>query len=303
MFECWDLSVESIFEKLNSNVDGLSSEEAGKRIDTYGKNEYKKPKKETLISKILSQFKDISMIILFVAGLISFAMAWNNGDGFIEPIIIFGIMTMNTFLTIYQEKNAEKVLDELSNMNIPNCVVLRDNCRRVVRKDEIVPGDVVELKTGDFIPADARIVDCTNFEVDESALTGESEPVKKNCDVVLEENTPVAERKNMVFSSCYVTKGKARVVITSTGMQTEMGKIAQFLNSNKKVITPLQKKLNKVINLISIISVISSVVLFVVGILRGENIWNILLTTVLLAVAATPEPPISTGISPLAKMD
>lgn len=287
--KCWNLGVESIFEKLNSNVDGLSSEEAGKRIDTYGKNEYKKPKKETLISKIFSQFKDISMIILFVAGLISFAMAWNNGDGFIEPIIIFGIMTMNTFLTIYQEKNAEKVLDELSNMNIPNCVVLRDNCRRVVRKDEIVPGDVVELKTGDFIPADARILNCTNFEVDESALTGESEPVEKSCDAVLEENTPVAERKNMVFSSCYVTKGKARVVITSTGMQTEMGKIAQFLNSNKKVITPLQKKLNKVINLISIISVISSVVLFVVGILRGENIWNILLTTVLLAVAATPE--------------
>ena len=200
--KCWNLGVESIFEKLNSNVDGLSSEEAGKRIDTYGKNEYKKPKKETLVSKILSQFKDISMIILFIAGLISFAMAWNNGDGFIEPIIIFGIMTMNTFLTIYQEKNAEKVLDELSNMNIPNCVVLRDNCRRVVRKDEIVPGDVVELKTGDFIPADARIVNCTNFEVDESALTGESEPVEKSCDVVLEENTPVAERKNMVFSSC-----------------------------------------------------------------------------------------------------
>ena len=289
MYEYWNSNIESVFEKLNSSIDGLSSEEANKRVGIYGKNEYKKPKKETLISKIFTQFKDISMIILFVAGIISFIMAFNSGKNFIEPVIIFGIMTMNIFLTIYQEKNAEKVLDELSNMNIPNCVVLRDNCRRVVRKDEIVPGDVVELKTGDFIPADARIVNCTNFEVDESALTGESEPVEKSRDVVLEENTPVAERKNMVFSSCYVTKGKAKVVITSTGMQTEMGKIAKFLNNSKKVITPLQKKLNKVINLISMIAVISSILLFVFGILRGENIWNILLTTVLLAVAATPE--------------
>lgn len=289
MLEFWNLNIESVFEKLNSSVDGLSSEESSTRIDSYGKNEYKKPKKETLMSKVFSQFKDISMIILFVAGIISFIMACNSGEGFIEPVIIFGIMTMNIFLTIYQEKNAEKVLDELSNMSIPNCIVLRDNCRKVIRKDEIVPGDIVELKVGDFIPADARIIDCTSFEVDESALTGESEPVEKSCDILLEEKTPIAERKNMVFSSCYVTKGKAKVIVTSTGMQTEMGKIAKFLNNSKKVITPLQRKLNKVINLISMISVVFSVVLFVVGILRGENIWNILLTTVLLAVAATPE--------------
>ena len=174
-------------------------------------------------------------------------------------------------------------------MNIPSCVVLRDNLRKMVKKDEIVPGDIIELKTGDYIPADARIINCTSFEVDESALTGESEPVEKNYDILLEEKTPIAERKNMIFSSCYVTKGKARAIIVSTGMQTEMGKIAKFLNNTKKIITPLQKKLNKVINLISMIAVIASLVLFILGILRGENIWNILLTTVLLAVAATPE--------------
>ena len=289
MFEYFNLNLESVFKKLNSNIEGLSSEEASKRIEIYGKNEYKKPKKESLISKIFSQFKDISMIILFVAGVISFIMAWNSGKGFIEPIIIFGIMTMNIFLTIYQEKNAEKVLDELSNMNIPSCVVLRDNLRKVIKKDEIVPGDIIELKTGDYIPADARIINCTSFEVDESALTGESEPVEKSCDILLEEKTPIAERKNMVFSSCYVTKGNARAIIVSTGMQTEMGKIAKFLNNTKKMITPLQKKLNKVINLISMLAVVASFILFIFGILRGENIWNILLTTVLLAVAATPE--------------
>lgn len=289
MFEYWNANIESVFKKLDSNIDGLSSEESNKRIEIYGKNEYKKPKKESLINKIFIQFKDISMIILFVAGVISFIMAFNSGKNFIEPVIIFGIMTMNIFLTIYQEKNAEKVLDELSNMNIPSCVVLRDNLRKVIKKDEIVPGDIIELKTGDYIPADARIINCTSFEVDESALTGESEPVEKDYDILLEEKTPIAERKNMVFSSCYVTKGKARVIIVSTGMQTEMGKIAKFLNNTKKIITPLQKKLNKVINLISMIAVISSIILFVFGILRGENIWNILLTTVLLAVAATPE--------------
>ena len=289
MFEYWHTNIESVFKKLNSNIEGLSSEEANKRIEIYGKNEYKKPKKESLINKIFSQFKDISMIILFVAGIISFIMAFNSGKNFIEPVIIFGIMTMNIFLTIYQEKNAEKVLDELSNMNIPSCVVLRDNLRKVIKKDEIVPGDIVELKTGDYIPADARIMNCTSFEVDESALTGESEPVEKNYDILLEEKTPIAERKNMIFSSCYVTKGKARAIIVSTGMQTEMGKIAKFLNNTKKIITPLQKKLNKVINLISMIAVVASLVLFILGILRGENIWNILLTTVLLAVAATPE--------------
>ena len=289
MFEYWNLNLGSVFEKLNSNIEGLSSEEANKRIENYGKNEYKKPKKESLISKIFSQFKDISMIILFVAGIISFIMAFNSGKNFIEPVVIFGIMTMNIFLTIYQEKNAEKVLDELSNMNIPSCVVLRDNLRKIIKKDEIVPGDIIELKTGDYIPADARIISCTSFEVDESALTGESEPVEKNYDILLEEKTPIAERKNMIFSSCYVTKGKARAIIVSTGMQTEMGKIAKFLNNSKKIITPLQKKLNKVINLISMIAVVASLVLFILGILRGENIWNILLTTVLLAVAATPE--------------
>ena len=289
MFEYWHANIESVFEKLNSNIEGLSSEEANKRIEIYGKNEYKKPKKESLINKIFSQFKDISMIILFVAGIISFIMAFNSGKNFIEPVIIFGIMIMNIFLTIYQEKNAEKVLDELSNMNIPSCVALRDNLRKIIKKDEIVPGDIVELKTGDYIPADARIINCTSFEVDESALTGESEPVEKNYDIFLEEKTPIAERKNMIFSSCYVTKGKARAIIVSTGMQTEMGKIAKFLNNTKKIITPLQKKLNKVINLISMIAVVASLVLFILGILRGENIWNILLTTVLLAVAATPE--------------
>ena len=289
MSKCWNSDIKSLIEKLKSSVDGLNSEEVNKRLEHYGKNEYKKPSKETLINKILNQFKDISMVILLIAAIISFIMAWNNGKGFIEPIIILGIMTMNTFLTIYQEKNAEKVLDELSNMTIPSCVVLRDNCRKVVRKDEIVPGDIVELKVGDFIPADARIISCASFEVDESALTGESEPSEKKHDVILDENTPVAERLNMVFSSCYVTKGKATVIVTSTGMQTEMGKIAKFLNTNKKMITPLQRKLNKVINLISMIAVVSSVTLFTVGVLRGENIWNILLTTVLLAVAATPE--------------
>ena len=289
MFEYWHANTESVFKKLNSNIEGLSSEEANKRIEIYGKNEYKKPKKESLVNKIFSQFKDISMIILFVAGIISFIMAFNSGKNFIEPVIIFGIMTMNIFLTIYQEKNAEKVLDELSNMNIPSCVALRDNLRKIIKKDEIVPGDIVELKTGDYIPADARIINCTSFEVDESALTGESEPVEKNYDIFLEEKTPIAERKNMIFSSCYVTKGKARAIIVSTGMQTEMGKIAKFLNNSKKIITPLQKKLNKVINLISMIAVVASLILFILGILRGENIWNILLTTVLLAVAATPE--------------
>lgn len=130
----WHTNIESVFKKLNSNIEGLSSEEANKRIEIYGKNEYKKPKKESLINKIFSQFKDISMIILFVAGVISFIMAFNSGKNFIEPVIIFGIMTMNIFLTIYQEKNAEKVLDELSNMNIPSCVALRDNLRKIIKK-------------------------------------------------------------------------------------------------------------------------------------------------------------------------
>ena len=289
MLKYWSISIESILKGFNSTIDGLSSDEARKRLDTYGKNEYKKPKKENLASKILNQFKDISMVILLIADIISFIMAWTNGDGFIEPIIIFGIMAMNTSLTIVQERNAEKVLDELSNMNVPSCVALRDGCRKVVQKDEIVPGDIVELRVGDLVPADARIISCVDFEVDESALTGESEPIHKNCETIIEKDTPIAERKNMVFSNCYVTKGKSKVVVTSTGMQTEMGKIASFLNESKKVSTPLQRKLNKVVNLISTIAVISSVVLFIVGIIRGENIWSILLTTVLLAVAATPE--------------
>ena len=282
-------NIEDIFKELNSNNDGLTSDDAVSRIDRFGKNEYAKPQKDSLLKKIIHQFRDISMIILLIASAISFIMAWKNDNGYIEPIIILGIMIMNISLTIVQERNAEKALDELSDMNTPECIVIRDGCRRMISKSEIVPGDIVELRMGDLVPADARVIKCVNFEVDESSLTGESEPIEKNTDILSDNNVPIADRKNMVFSNCYVTKGKATVVVVSTGMNTEMGKIASFLNKPKKVSTPLQTKLNKVINLISFVSIVASILVLIIGVMRGENIWNMMITTILLAVAATPE--------------
>ena len=285
-----ELTTEETLNTLSSNIEnGLSETEISHRLANHGKNTYVEAKKDGLISMVLHQFKDIANIILLLAGFLSLALAIREGHGYIEPIVIFAIIIMNITLAVSQERSAEKALEALQNLNSPTCMVLRGGIRLELTTEEVVPGDILLLKTGDLVAADARIITCIDFSVDESALTGESEPVEKNIEVLSEPNATIGDQFNMVFSGCLVTAGNATAVITETGMNTQMGKIASCLNNAQKIQTPLQKRLNKVSRMVSLIAVVSALILLGLGVRQGEDFWVMMLSAVSLAVAAVPE--------------
>ena len=280
----------SVLEMLGVDKEvGLSVVEAEQRLISDGKNMYVKPEGDSVVTMVLHQFKDIANVILLFAGFLSLALAIREGHGFIEPVVIFGIIVMNIALAVSQERSAEKALDALQSLNSPTCMVIRDGNRLEIDTEDVVVGDILVLKTGDLVAADARLISNVDFMVDESALTGESEPVEKNVDAVLENDAPIGDQINMVFSGCLVTAGNAIAVVTETGMNTQMGKIAGYLNDTQKIQTPLQKRLNNVSKMVSFIAIVSAVVLLMLGVSQGEDFWVMMLAAVSLAVAAVPE--------------
>lgn len=286
----YNLSKQEVLSMLGADeVKGLSSDEAAKKQQTYGKNEFDKPKKESIGKKILHQFKDISTIILLVAIVLSFALAIREGHGFLEPIVILSIVILNVILAITQENSAEKSLDALININAPSCTVIRDGIQKKISSTELVPGDIVVLRAGDLIPADGRLLEAVDLQVEEASLTGESEASEKNSEIIEDTKVALGDQKNMVFSGCHITAGNGICVITETGMKTQMGKIAGYLNNTQKMMTPLQIRLNKLGKMISFAAILSAVILVVVGLLRGDSIWHLVLLAVSLAVAAVPE--------------
>jgi len=281
-------------EQATDAKNGLTAAEAEKRRAQYGLNKFAEKKKEKLIFQILRQIKDIAVIILLIAVGLSLALAiveWHEygAMGLVEPVVIFIIVAMNTTLAITQERGAERALEALAVLNSPHCYVIRDGVKMQVDTTEIVPGDLIVLKTGDLVPADARVIECESFAVDEASLTGESEPSSKNPDLLLQPDAPLGDRKNMVFSGCLVVSGHARVIAASTGMNTQMGKIASYLQTTKKRKTPLQMRLDKLGKAISAIAVASAIVLFGIGLLQRQEVLHLMLLTVTLAVAAVPE--------------
>lgn len=290
MSNWYNMNEHKLFEALHTNDSkGLSESEALERQKKYGKNEFDKEKKESIVSKILHQLKDISAIILLFAVAMSFLLAIKEGSGFLEPIVILSIVILNIVLAITQESSAEKSLDALINMNSPTCLVLRDGMQKKINSQDLVPGDIVILKAGDLIPADGRLIKSVDLQVDESSLTGESEASEKNTDRIEQDKVSLGDRNNMVFSGCLVTAGNGVCVITETGMHTQMGKIAGYLNNTQKMMTPLQIRLSKIGKMISTVAIISAVLLFVNGLMRGESAWHLILMAVSLAVAAVPE--------------
>ena len=284
------MTIEQNLKSLSVHPDtGLSDQEAALRLEKHGSNEYTQLKQDSIGVMILHQFKDVANIILLFAGFLSLALAIREGHGYLEPVVIFIIIAMNLTLAISQERSAEKALLALQSLNSPTCFVLRSGNQIELDTAQVVPGDIILLKTGALIPADARLLTCTNLTVDESALTGESEPVEKDAESIVEEDAPIGDMFNMVFSGCLVTAGNATAVVTSTGMETQMGKIAGHLNNAQKIQTPLQKRLNKLGRTISVIAVLSAIVLLAVGIRQGEDFWVMMLAAVSLAVAAVPE--------------
>lgn len=286
----YEASVSKTLQHFNANENtGLSENEAVNRQKTYGKNEFDKQEKTSLIKDILHHLKDISTIILLLAALLSLGMALKDGHGFIEPVVIVSIVILNLVLAITQERSAEKALEALTSLNSPDCIVLRDGVQKEMDTTELVPGDIILLQLGSIVPADARLITSTNLQVDESALTGESEPSEKNADLLLQGTVPLGDQLNMVFSGCHVTSGHGVAVVTGTGMHSEMGKIAGYLNNSQKIKTPLQRRLEKVAKSISMIAIFAAVLLLVIGLLQGESFWSMVTLAATLAVAAVPE--------------
>jgi calcium-translocating P-type ATPase len=273
---------------------GLSANEVEKRHAEFGLNKFAEKKKESLLVQIMRHLKDVAVIILLIAAVCSFALEireilLGHNVNFIEPIVILSIVILNVILAVTQERSAERSLEALAVLNSPACFVIRDGSKQEIDTTLVVPGDIIVLKTGDLVPADARILQCESFAVDEASLTGESEPSEKSPDTLTKENAPLGDRLNMVFSGCLVVSGYATAVVIATGMKTEIGKIAGYLNYTKKNKTPLQLRLDKLGKLVSTIALIAAFTIFVIGIMQGQELWHLIMLAVTLAVAAVPE--------------
>lgn len=283
---------EQVLSELKTDAKaGLPAEQAGARLAEYGENKLAEKKKETNLQRFLRQFKDVMIIILLIAAAISFIVALSGHEEgeFLEPIVIIGIVVMNAFLGMTQESKAEKALEALQSMTAPKARVVRGGAEQLIPSEQVVPGDVVLIEAGDFVPADARLLESSNLKIEEAPLTGESVPVEKYADVVMKEKDPLAERANMVYAGCSVTYGRGRAVVCETGMHTEMGKIAGLLGAQPPQQTPLQKQLAKLGKNLGILALAVCGVIFVVGLIDGMEILEIFMTSVSLAVAVIPE--------------
>ena len=270
---------------------GLSAAEVSKRQQTYGPNRLQEKKKKSMLQRFLEQFKDAMIIILLIAAAISFGIACVEGNPseFFEPLLILLIVIANAVMGVVQENKAEKALDALQNLSAPHARVLRDGKELRIEAVELVPGDIIHLEAGDFIPADARLLQSSSLKSEESALTGESVPSEKDADTVLPAGSAIGDRTNMVFSGCSITYGTAVAVVTATGMQTEMGKIANLLEQAKETQTPLQIKLAQLGRILGVVALACCAVIFVIGLLNDIPPLEIFMTAVSLAVSAIPE--------------
>lgn len=263
---------------------GLSGKEATERSQKYGPNRLEGGKEKSILAMALDQLKDFLVLILIVAAVISILLGED-----LEGIVILAIVVLNTFLGVYQENKASNALKALKEMASPHAKALRDGQVVEIASHEVVPGDVVILEAGDYIPADLRLVESINLKIDEAALTGESVPVEKDAKAVLPEDASLGDRINSAYMGTVITYGRGKGVITDTGMKTQMGNIAGMLNSSSDEATPLQKKLDSLGKLLGIVCLSICGIIFLLGLLRGMELFDIFMTSVSLAVAAIPE--------------
>jgi len=282
----------AVIEKLlTDEKNGLSQQKVTELRQKYGLNKLNEKKKKTTLQRFLEQFKDVMILILLVAAAVSFVIACVEGNPkeFFEPLLILLIVILNAIMGVMQESKAEKALDALKNMSAPHARVIRDGKETIIDASELVPGDIIKLEAGDFVPADARLLHSVSLKSEESALTGESVPSEKDAEAEVLENAPIGDRANMVFSGCTITYGTALAVVTATGMDTEMGKIANLLDSETETQTPLQQKLAQLGKYLGIVALAACGVIFVVGLLNNIPALEIFMTSVSLAVSAIPE--------------
>lgn len=263
---------------------GLSSKDAEKRLQIYGRNKFNDLKKDSLFKLFFGQINSLLIYILIAAAFISFLVGETS-----DAIIIAFVIFLNAFIGVIQESKAEKALEELKKMTTPKAIVKRDGIVKEIPSEQLVPGDLVIIDAGRFIPADIRLIETANFKVEESSLTGESVPVEKDANWLTEIEVSIADQRNMGFMSTLSTYGRGVGIVVRTGMQTEIGKIANLLGKQEKEQTPLQKKLAELGKIIGIGSVIVSAVIFLIGFFQGRNVLEMFLISISLAVAAIPE--------------
>ena len=270
---------------------GLTTEQVLAQQEKYGKNELREKKKITLFQMFLEQFKDFLVIILLIAAIISIVMGLfsPDGDGLIDGFVILAIVILNAVLGVTQEQKANNALDALKKMSSPHAKVLRNGALKEISSTELTVGDIVYLETGDYVAADLRLIESTNLKIDESALTGESQPVEKDAKLVYEKEIVLAERYNLAYMSTLISYGKAFGIVTNVGMTTEIGKIATMLDAVEEGKTPLQKTIDEFAKVLGFICIGVSVVVFGLGWLQGQDVFVIFLTAIALAVAAIPE--------------
>ena len=286
--KCYAKTVEEVYKLYKTSAKGITDKEANKRLEEYGLNKLKEAKKKTMLSRFIDQFKNIMIIILIIAAILSAIVGMQNGEGITDSIIIFVVIILNAILGVVQESKAEAAIDALKKMSVPYIKVRRNGKIESVKTEEIAVGDIVLVEAGDFVPADIRLIENATLTVEESALTGESLPVHKRLEV-LEENTPLAERFNMIYSGSSIAYGRGEGIVVATGMNTEIGKIATALNEEKEGLTPLQRKIDEISKVLSILVVIIACIMFVVGRLKGDDLMSTFMMAISLAVAAIPE--------------
>lgn len=298
---------EEIFKSLNSNINGLDSKEAKKRLSNYGQNIILSKKKKPWILRFLKQFNDTMIIILLVVALLLYFYGYFYSHEYTDTIVILFVVFINAIVGFIQEEKATLILRDLKKYETSTCKVKRNDKIIVINTKELVPGDIIYLESGETVPADIRILSCENLKVDESALTGESVPVQKSSDV-LKENLILQEQKNMLFLGTNITNGKCTGIVVSTGKNSELGKIALSLNEIDRIETPLQLKIKELSKKITLIVFIILIFIFILALINKYTILEIIMLCSSLAVAAIPEGlptvitiTLSVGISNLAK--
>ena len=285
------LTIEETAKKLNTNAkNGLAEEEAKKRKEQNGPNKLKEKPKENIIIRFIKQFNDFMIIILILASVISAIVSYMQGEkDYLDSIIIIAIVIFNSIMGLVQESKAEKSIENLKKLTPQVTKVIRNGIMQNINAEDIVIGDLIELDSGSFVPADCRIIEGFNLKIEESSLTGETEPVLKISEEILKSDLPLGDMKNMAFMGSIVAQGHGKAIVTETGMNTKIGKIANMIQEEDSPETPIQKKLGEVGKILGIVCLVICVVIFIIGLFKNIEPVEMFMTSVGLAVAAIPE--------------
>lgn len=285
------LKTEEVVSRLQTSTKmGLADNEITIRKEKYGANKLQEKKKENIVIKFIKQFNDFMIIILIIASIISAFTSYMQGENdYVDSIIIIAIVILNAIMGLVQEARAEKSIESLKKLTPQIAKAIREGKIQEINAEELVPGDIIELEAGNYVPADCRIIEGFNLKIEESSLTGETEPVEKSEAQILEEKIPLGDMKNMGFMASIVVSGHGKAIVTDTGMNTKIGKIANMINEEEAPETPIQKKLSEVGKTLGIVCLVICAIIYVIGILKKIEPIEMFMTSVGLAVAAIPE--------------